>query len=223
MPTTNAPSTATAPPQPPPPPPTPGVPTLIPSQIPSKTLSTSASPSTSSPSAAPRVDYSCLHATSWLVNTNGNYNPYFKSSTDVVDSHITNKGKYWSVIASRIPLYNNIFTTADIQKLNSRPKASTDFVTGKTTAVAGHNYTFGTNINYVKNKGDCALGYWPPGPICPAAQNLALNFTITPAPATSAGVKYRANRKCIRILNRLLVQTNRLLHYSPRWCNWLFR
>ena len=200
-------SVSQAPLQPPPPPVVPLPPTPIVTQSPfskapttatpivKPTFTSSRAPSKSSaptfagissnptPSALYSVDYSCLHAKSWLINTNNNYNNYFNSWTDIATSHVTGKGKLWSVLTSQIPNYNYRFTTADIQQLNSRPKASTDFVTGRTTAVAGRNYTYGTNINYVTSTGSCKLGYWPPGPICPAAQNIVLNFTLTPAPA----------------------------------------
>ena len=175
-------STPQALPQPPPPPP---VVTTPPTARPTVTLSPSskAPAKSSSPSSTIySVDYTCLHANSWLINKKNNYNNYFKSWTDITNSHVTSNGKIWSVLASQIPNYNNIFTASDIQKLNSRPKASPDFKTGQTTAVAGRNYTFGANINYVTNSG-CNLGYWPPGPVCPAAQNKVLNFTVTPAPA----------------------------------------
>lgn len=194
-----APTPTPSAPLPVPPPPPPPVSTLPPTANPTVTQSPSSRAPTKTPtptaaglssnptpSAQYSVDYSCLHANSWLVNKNNNYNHYFNSWTDITNSHVTGKGKVWSVLASQIPNYNNIFTTANIQQLNSRPKASTDFVTGRTTAVAGRNYTFGTNINYVTSSGSgsgCNLGYWPPGPICPAAQNIVLNFTLTPAPA----------------------------------------
>lgn len=180
-------STPTSIPQAVPPPPPPPVAAATPTARPTITFSPSskAPVKSSSPSSTIySVDYTCLHANSWLINKNNNYNNYFKSWTEIANSHLTSHGQIWSVLASQIPNYNKIFTAADIQTLNSRPKASTDFKTGQTTAVAGRNYTFGTNINYVTNSG-CNLGYWPPGPVCPAAQNKVLNFTVTPAPANT--------------------------------------
>lgn len=49
----------------------------------------------------------------------------------------------WKVTYTGIPDYDHTFTTSEVSTLNSRPKASTDFKTGATTATAGSYITFG--------------------------------------------------------------------------------
>lgn len=132
------------------------------------------------------TDYSCLHAGSWLYNSNSDYSSLFSSNTDITTS-IRSSG-VWSTTTKQIPKYDHTFTTSDITTLNSRPKASTDFTTGSTTAVAGTTYSFGTNIGYKTTS--CAKGYWPPGPSCPSATTATNSWDLTPAPETNSNGCY---------------------------------
>lgn len=135
---------------------------------------------------AAAIDYSCLHANSWLVNTASNYNSVFQSSTDITSSAYSSSASKWSAVSTGIPNYDRTFTAADISTLNARPLASTDFRSNsKTTAVAGTSYVYGADLNYQTNR--CVAGYWPPGPVCPTATSKTSTFTLTPAVETSSG------------------------------------
>ena len=139
-------------------------------------------PTTAAPTSAP-FDTSCLHATSWFVNTNNAYSSIFSSNVDITTSGFVNATQSttgWKATFTGIPYYGHTFTSAEIAELNSRPDASTDFVTGQTTAVAGNFYNFGDNIGYSTKK--CSLGYWPPGPGCPAEYNGSYTFPVYPSP-----------------------------------------
>lgn len=140
---------------------------------------------TFAPSSAPTFDYSCVHATSWLVNTNGQYSNIFSSKSDVLTSgfvNTTTSTTGWTTTFTGIPFYGHTFSTAEITSLNSRPDASTDFTNGQTTAVAGSYYEFGADIGYASTK--CTTGYWPSGPGCPAAYNGTYTFPVFPSPET---------------------------------------
>ena len=94
-------------------------------------------------------------------------------------------GKAWKLTFTGIPNYDHNISDADVNKLSARPKASTDFVTGSTTASTGKFIRFGENIGYTTKS--CSLGYWPPGPSCPAAYAGSQAFTLEPAPVTNSG------------------------------------
>jgi hypothetical protein len=128
------------------------------------------------------TDYSCLHSDSWLLNRNSETNSYFSSTTEVSSS--SRSSDTWSTTTKQIPKYNKLFSASDISALNSRPKASTDFITGSTTAVAGSAYQFGANIGYKTQS--CSKGYWPPGPSCPSATTVTDSWDLTPSPETNS-------------------------------------
>lgn len=137
------------------------------------------------------VDYSCLHANSWKMNANNqyDYSSIFSSYTEILSSSLSSSS--WSVSFNQIPFYETNFSTLMVSKLNTRPKASTDFVDGHTTATANHIYPFGSNIGYAGSP--CQLGYWPPGPVCPTASTKSVAFKLNPAPETSSGKFRRTN------------------------------
>lgn len=142
---------------------------------------------TFAPTSAPTYDYSCVHATSWLVNTNGQYSNKYSTTVDVSTSgfvNTTTSTTGWKATWTGIPFYGHVFTTEEVDKLNSRPDASTDFTTGQTTAVAGTYYEFGADIGYESSQ--CTDGYWPSGPSCPAAYNGTYTFPVFPSPEISA-------------------------------------
>ena len=89
---------------------------------------------------------------------------------------------YAQVHTNSIADYYTTMTANMIQELNSRPRAATDFRQGHTTATVGQVVRFGDDIGY--NSAGCNLGYWPPGPGCPTAQNRTFNFPMQPLRAT---------------------------------------
>lgn len=137
---------------------------------------------------AANVDYSCVHSTAWVLNSD-HTNSYFDDTVTDVQSSSLSSGQ-WSITTNRIPNYDHKFTTEEITTLNSRPKASSDFTTGATTISAGEKVIYGEDIGYVGllHGQGCDMGYWPPGPGCPTASTGTHTFALTPAPETrSAG------------------------------------
>ena len=119
------------------------------------------------------------------MNTNGQYSNIFSSKVDVLTSGFVNTSASttgWKTTFTGIPFYGHTFTTSEISDLNNRPDASSDFTTGQTTAVAGTYYEFGADIGYESNQ--CSDGYWPSGPVCPAAYNGTYTFPVFPSPET---------------------------------------
>lgn len=101
---------------------------------------------------------------------------------------ITSDGVSYAVLqTSGIPNYDIYINQDQIDWLNNRPKAATDFDTGSTTASSGDLIEFGTDIGYINTQ--CALGegqgYWPPGPGCPTNQNKNVSIPLTPSVNTT--------------------------------------
>lgn len=167
-----------------------GSPALAPTKLPrtmtpskTKTVSPACVP-TRVPTSAPvySTDYSCVHANAWLVNTDNQYSNLYGTNVDVITSAFVNTSVSttgWMVSFNGIPFYGHVFTQDEIDTLNARPRAATDFTTGQTTAVAGTYYDFGADIGYASTK--CTEGYWPTGPTCPIAYSGTFTF---PSPAS---------------------------------------
>ena len=107
---------------------------------------------------------------------------------NITSSAVTdqNGSAFVTVETSGIPSYQMTLTQADVDALNNRPNATTDFVSGTTTAQAGMTYDFGADIGYVSSS-SCntneGFGWWPPGPVCPTDQNKVSSFPLTQTPA----------------------------------------
>lgn len=159
------------------------------------------------PSVAPSMDYSCVHADAWLLNSAGVYSSNYDATVDITSSGFVNdtvSSTGWKATFNGIPYYDHTFTTSEITTLNSRPKASSDFTTGQTTAVAGRFYNFGDNIGYTTSK--CVDGYWPPGPGCPKAYTGTATFPVYPSPEYRSGMSnlYYSKRFVMRCSRWLL-------------------
>lgn len=93
--------------------------------------------------------------------------------------------EFIKVNASGLPDYQLQLDQIDINGLNARPNAMTDFDAGQTTAVAGQVVSFADDIGY---DGKCTpgagQGFWPPGPECPTQQDLQVFFPLVPTTAT---------------------------------------
>ena len=165
--------------------------------------------SSSSTTAVIAIDYSCLHASSWQMNSNNNNNSnsIFGSPTEILSGALS--GSTWSITFNQIPFYNHNFTKSAISALNSRPKVSTDFTSGKTTAIANQKYSFGSNIGYVGTS--CNLNYWPPGPLCPAAISKTVSFKLQPAPEINPGNIQTFINRFVVVIHVLLLQWDALL------------
>jgi hypothetical protein len=96
---------------------------------------------------------------------------------------------YLAVTSLGLPSYTFTFTQHDIDTLNGRPLAATDFLTGQTTATVGQTIDFGEDIGYdssgcTRGETDEGAGFWPPGPECPEAQSTTMMLPVTVTPAT---------------------------------------
>ena len=117
------------------------------------------------------------------ANNNNDYSSLFSSQTEILSSSIS--GSTWTISFNQIPYYYHNFTQTVLALLDSRPKESTDFTLSRPTALLNHKYAFGSNIGYVAFP--CTMGYWPPGPVCPAAGSKTISFNLQPAPEKSSG------------------------------------
>jgi hypothetical protein len=95
---------------------------------------------------------------------------------------ITANGMDFAFVESTgIPNYSHIMRQAEIDSLNNRPKAATDFATGQTTTSVGETVEFGEDIGY-NSSSECQVGagfgYWPPGPVCPTNQQHEAHFPL---------------------------------------------
>jgi hypothetical protein len=110
------------------------------------------------------------------------------SSTSAPTSPLLTTG--WEMKSTSIPKYNHNVTTFDMYLLNARPKKSSDFATGVTTAYKGEIVTFGESVGYSVTQGCTSSGYWPEGPRCPTSQSIEFVFPTEPAPETSTGMNH---------------------------------
>jgi hypothetical protein len=123
--------------------------------------------------------------TAWIINEDGHVNPHWATSpVDVQSVQQVDVGgiPYAQVRTNSIADYYTTLTAELIQEINSRPRAATDFRSGQTTATQGQTVRFGDDIGYRYQS--CFLGWWPPGPGCPTAQNRTFNFPMQPLRAT---------------------------------------
>ena len=130
----------------------------------------------------------------WKVNTTSEKSVYIVDvtgiGTEVNVQSITDKTiagtKMIEVSASGIPNYQMTMTQANIDSLNARPNASSDFSNsdGETTATVGQVIDFGEDIGYVIGGQGCDLGYWPSGPACPTDQANVKSLPISPVVST---------------------------------------
>jgi hypothetical protein len=106
-------------------------------------------------------------------------NTIFSAEVDIIiRENSKNDAFHWTVECSGIPGYSTNITTMILESLTSRPTASEDFINKSTLATLGYSYEFGANIGYASKS--CSLGYWPPGPSCPIADNRQYSFPLQP-------------------------------------------
>jgi len=131
---------------------------------------------------------------SWLVNTDGARSQYiFEGNSNLgvlvnvqsVSESTVENILYTYVEATGIPDYAVSLTEADVDGLNDRPNADSDFTSGSTIGTVGELIAFGQDIGYQNNSNqncsvDAGYGYWPPGPECPTNQSKEGYFTQQP-------------------------------------------
>ncbi|MCP5169550.1 MAG: YHYH protein [Hahellaceae bacterium] len=136
-------------------------------------------------------------STPWIINTQTRSRYIFEDNSNqgvlvnvqAAESTDINGESYTKVTATGIPDYEVTLTQAQIDTLNARPKASTDFTGGATLANAGQTVQFGQDIGFNSSQTNCTStggdGYWPPGPVCPKNVAHESYFPASPTPTSS--------------------------------------
>lgn len=136
-------------------------------------------------------------ASVWVINSDNTRSQYIfeENSTqgilvDVqsVEEVVVGNSTYTYVEATGIPSYSVTLSQGEVDDLNARPKADSDFATGSTTASAGEAVEFGEDIGY-ESRSTCTenggFGYWPPGPECPENVSHQISFNTNPVVSNS--------------------------------------
>jgi len=135
-------------------------------------------------------------AAQWQTNPNAERSLYILDDTtnlgtevnvqSITDRTNSDNESMIEVSASGIPNYQVTLTQDDIDTLNSRPQASSDFrnSNGVTTATAGQTIDFGEDIGFEIRGQGCDLGFWPSGPACPSDQSKVKSLPIKPEVAS---------------------------------------
>jgi hypothetical protein len=134
--------------------------------------------------------------TAWVMSSGTSPLVDAGSATDVTGLSVVSDGgvEFMQVSTEGLPSYDVTLTQADIDDLDARPNASTDFVSGQTTATAGTTYQWGADIGFYSfSAGDqcgegAGYGWWPPGPECPSAQGKSLQIPVSPVEASGGDV-----------------------------------
>jgi len=107
----------------------------------------------------------------WIINTTETSTHIFESNGTPILVNVQsavmvtlNGVNFELVQATGIPNYVHTMTQEDVDTLNNRPNAATDFDNGETSAGVGQAVEFGEDIGYQPGSVGCGLGYWPRGP-----------------------------------------------------------
>lgn len=132
-------------------------------------------------------------AENWIVNTTKRSTEIFEDTTQtqgvlfgvqVAEIQNIDGVDYAYIETESIPDFEIVITDEIVAELNNRPKASSDFSTGSTSANVGDTVVFGQDIGYGRANDNCdetgGTGYWPPGPACPIMQSKEAFFTQSP-------------------------------------------
>ncbi|WP_299580314.1 YHYH protein [uncultured Microbulbifer sp.] len=132
----------------------------------------------------------------WIVNTTDERAPYIyenNSNEQVlvnvqrVESVTANGKEYTRVSATGIPDYEILVTANILNALLTRPKVSSDFVSGSPNVQVGDFIRFGQDIGYRSNAScdtEAGYGFWPPGPVCP--ENVSHQGDIPKSPEAAS-------------------------------------
>lgn len=119
------------------------------------------------------------HLNSWIVNEQGTTSTYINGIEENVQSAELvsvadgsgNDVEYIYVEATGVAGYEFEITQEQIDELNARPNANTEFSSGATTAEAGDTIKFGQDMGFRVRGTICqdtgGEGFWPPGLQCP--------------------------------------------------------
>ncbi|MBV1921591.1 MAG: YHYH protein [Pseudomonadales bacterium] len=158
--------------------------------------STDASTDTSTDTTTDTSTDATTDSSVWIINTTDEVSEnLYESGTNQgsrvnvqsVETETVGDLEYTVVSATGIANYQVTLSQNEIDTLNARPKAATDFLSGATTAEADVAFEFGEDIGFNSNR-DCettgGAGYWPPGPVCPENLSRTGYFPNSPEPAT---------------------------------------
>lgn len=131
--------------------------------------------------------------TAWMMNTSGETAAVLQDAdgsaplVNIQSVSVVEDGgaDYAVVVGTGLPSYALTLSADDLDALNSRPRAASDFAGGATSASVGDVVEFGTDIGYNSNSdcnGGAGDGYWPPGPVCAASYALEAHFPLNPTP-----------------------------------------
>lgn len=128
---------------------------------------------------------------SWMINNSERSNYIVDSNSDKalvnvqsVSETTINQNAFVKVDATGVPNYTHVLTQDEVDWLNNRPNAASDFRNGNQTTASAGPVDFGEDINYKSSTQGCevgeGLGFWPPGPVCP--QDVAHEAYFASAP-----------------------------------------
>lgn len=131
----------------------------------------------------------------WIVNDTGEQSEHILDSTtgvgvevnvQSVEEETVNGVEYVVVTSQGIPKYDVTITQDIYDGLAGRPKADSDFASGKPIVEVGDVVKYGQDVGYLSNTNcttDYGFGYWPPGPECPTQDQRVAYIPVEPTPA----------------------------------------
>lgn len=134
---------------------------------------------------------------SWMLNTSESAAVISTDGTmplvNVQSATVSTDGDrdYVTIASMGIPNYSITFSQDDIDTLNARPLATTDFKTGAPTVAAGDSVNFGDDIGFdstgcERDGIDEGAGFWPPGPECPEATEKSMTIPAVVTESTDS-------------------------------------
>ena len=140
---------------------------------------------------APAVEVDCGEdgeaalCTEWLMSEGTSAIIDAGTPTDVTG--VVLEDGIWTIRSNGLPSYTVTMDAAEIDALNARGQAETDFSSGATSAEAGVTYDWGSDIGFQSAHYGCAdgagYGWFPPGPACPEGNEKSLRLPAEPTPA----------------------------------------
>jgi len=139
-----------------------------------------------------------LSSSPWIVNSDGTRSQFiFEANSNLgvlvnlqsTEEVVLSGETYTYVEATGVPSYSVQLSQTEIDALNNRPNAATDFISGSTTATTENAVAFGQDIGF-QSRSSCntngGFGYWPPGPECPENVSHQSSFNTNPSANSSS-------------------------------------
>jgi len=139
-----------------------------------------------------------LSSSPWIVNSDGTRSQFiFEANSNLgvlvnlqsTEEVVLSGETYTYVEATGVPSYSVQLSQTEIDALNNRPNAATDFISGSSTIATTENaVAFGQDIGF-QSRSSCntngGFGYWPPGPECPENVSHQSSFNTNPSANSS--------------------------------------